>query len=86
MGQVDDKFICQVCTEIIREPQQCSDCQRMFCTGCMADWARTNSDLPCPYCNKPFRAKSLSSEVEAELQSVRFTCEACSEVYTYSEQ
>ena len=50
---VDDTFVCLICTEVIRAPVMCTQCQRLFCADCMQSWSERSggpSQCHCPNC------------------------------------
>jgi hypothetical protein len=35
---MDDHFVCGICTNVVRAPQECQQCQKLLCTGCIKHW------------------------------------------------
>jgi hypothetical protein len=47
---IDEHFVCQVCTFIVQDPQQCGECETLNCAKCVASWLSKSKD--CPNCRK----------------------------------
>ena len=44
----DDSLKCSTCFEVARDPKQCEDCGKLFCSECI----EKNGNKPCPNCRK----------------------------------
>ena len=86
VGEIDDNFICMMCTEIVTQPQACTDCSRLFCHDCMESWKQMNAECPCPNCQKPFRNMALPEFLQRSLYKIDFKCDvvSCKEKFTYT--
>ena len=42
----DDSLKCSICFEVARDPKQCEDCGKLFCSECI----EKNGRKPCPNC------------------------------------
>jgi E3 ubiquitin-protein ligase NRDP1 len=44
----DDDLTCPICAEMVQKPQECSNCQTLYCTACIEVWAKKSKK--CPTC------------------------------------
>lgn len=51
-SEVDDHFLCAVCTKVVQAPEECVKCQRLLCGSC----AKSSSE--CPYCKQDLETKT----------------------------
>ena len=69
VGEVPDRFICQICTKILRDPHLAVCCGQHFCESCLNKWFTRQGKKSCPHCRAEGEAfnhvihKGLRSEV-----------------------
>lgn len=70
-------FICVICTMIVRDAQECSSCQSIFCAPCIQPWIKKNKTCPkrCHSGEKPVEYESLHKYVKQDLLALKFKCE-----------
>jgi len=84
-GQFDEHFRCQVCTDVVFDPKQCSagKCQKLVCDTCITDWLGKKDT--CPNCSEKFEAVRNLSRFELNiLNAYKFKCVKCKDTYTYA--
>ena len=37
-----DMFDCPICTNVVRQPKECTGCGDLFCSRCIDDWTKKN--------------------------------------------
>ncbi len=37
-NKVEDDFNCCICMNVVREPRECSNCEKLFCNQCIEQW------------------------------------------------
>ena len=37
-SELDAHFLCTICLEVVEEPQECSQCTKLFCLTCINQW------------------------------------------------
>ena len=51
IGKVPDRFICQICTKVLRHPHLAVCCGQHFCESCLNKWFTRQGNLEsCPHC------------------------------------
>ena len=45
-GNTPEDFDCQICTELVYDPQECGTCDKIFCKICIEAWAAGNKTCP----------------------------------------
>ena len=35
---LDQIFICKVCTQVVENPRECQQCSNLFCSDCISAW------------------------------------------------
>jgi hypothetical protein len=69
VDKISDRFICQICTKVLREPHLAVCCGQHFCESCLNKWFTGQGKQSCPHCRaegKRFNHvihKGLRSEV-----------------------
>ena len=48
--EVANRFICQICTRVFREPQLAVCCGQHFCESCLNKWFKRQAKESCPHC------------------------------------
>ena len=49
-GKTPEVFECQICLQLVYDPQECAFCNKIFCRLCIEKWAISNKS--CPLCRK----------------------------------
>lgn len=65
-GEVDDHFICQVCSKVVLNPSECSHCEHLFCGVC--------PQSTCPHCQEPFTPKPMALFAEKAYSRLQLHC------------
>ena len=82
--EIDNYFICVICTNVVDDPKECDQCERWYCAKCIDKWTVQHSK--CPNCNVNFRAAKKASRFAYEkLKNLTFACEQCDKHLKYSE-
>ena len=50
VGEIADRYNCQICTKVIREPHLTVCCGQHFCESCLNRWWTTEGKKSCPHC------------------------------------
>ena len=50
VGKVPDRFICQICTKVLRDPHLAVCCGQHFCESCLNKWFTRQGKESCPHC------------------------------------
>ena len=67
--EVPDRFICQICAKVLREPHLAVCCGQHFCESCLNRWFKQHCKESCPHCRTEGKAftyvinKGLRSEI-----------------------
>jgi late competence protein required for DNA uptake (superfamily II DNA/RNA helicase) len=42
-------FKCNICLQLVHNPEECGNCDQLFCKDCIASW-RARGNSACPLC------------------------------------
>ena len=68
VGSIHERFICSICTKVMRDPQLVVCCGQKFCLSCLKE-LRANKGNSCPHCQSPYGAKSFHYVVEKGIKN-----------------
>ncbi|XP_064398166.1 E3 ubiquitin-protein ligase RNF166-like [Halichondria panicea] len=82
MAEVDAKFQCPVCQEVLKKPVTINGCAHKFCYKCLLRMSKSAEEgsVQCPVCRQSFRLEcdlTADRALEREIATVVTTCEAC---------
>ena len=84
-GEIDDAYICPVCSGLLRKPVECHNCRRIFCKRCIDRWLKEKPGI-CPIC-KHYKEDKCSPVFYGMLCRVKITCKnrqnGCNDVLSY---
>lgn len=78
LNYIPNELICSICTDVVDDPRECSDCETSFCKKCIEDWM-SRSQL-CPNrCNITLRQshRIIRSMLESQELKCRRYKEGC---------
>ena len=67
-----EDLICAICLDIVWEPQNCEECEALFCEYCISKWLDSNSN--CPTCNSYYISQRLPRIVKNILSRLKIYC------------
>eukprot|EP00352_Strombidinopsis_acuminata_P002373 CAMPEP_0176384156 /NCGR_PEP_ID=MMETSP0126-20121128/34092_1 /TAXON_ID=141414 ORGANISM="Strombidinopsis acuminatum, Strain SPMC142" /NCGR_SAMPLE_ID=MMETSP0126 /ASSEMBLY_ACC=CAM_ASM_000229 /LENGTH=135 /DNA_ID=CAMNT_0017749683 /DNA_START=16 /DNA_END=423 /DNA_ORIENTATION=+ len=83
-GEIDNYFICVICTNVVDEPKECDSCERWYCSKCIDKWTQKNNS--CPNCKVDWKeAKRVSRFAYKKLEGLIFACDSCEKHFKYAE-
>ena len=50
IGEVVDRFVCQICAKVLDEPHLAVCCGQHFCESCLNEWFKKHHKESCPHC------------------------------------
>ena len=68
-GQVDDHFLCAICSKVVRTPIECTLCEHLLCSSCSPD---LNT---CPNCGGSFISKEVALFAYKMYSRLKLRCE-----------
>ena len=77
VGEVADRFICQICTKVLREPHLAVCCGQHFCESCLNKWfSRQQGRQSCPHCRAEGDAFShvIHKGLRSEINQLKIRC------------
>ena len=77
VGEVADRYICQICTKVLREPQLAVCCGQHFCESCLNKWfSRQQGRQSCPHCRAEGDAFShvINKGLRSEINQLKIRC------------
>ena len=80
--KIVESYVCPICTLVIEDIKQCSECEGILCNRCLQAWKVKSS--ACPLCKCEFEADRIPKRVLALFNDCEFRCPYnCSEVFKY---
>lgn len=58
-GECPDDFQCNICTQLVYDPEECPKCDHMFCKKCIQDWFAKGKN-ECPLCKEVITPQPLN--------------------------
>ena len=80
-GKIEDEFTCPICFNIVKDPEECNACDKIFCQGCILNWRQSSST--CPACNEHYEGRPFNRVLKNQLNTYSFKCVECGEVFKY---
>ncbi len=74
VDDVPDKFICSICTNVLREPRLTECCGQHFCQGCLTSWLRKHRTKSCLHCRRRNFNHILDKPVQREINQLKVCC------------
>ena len=77
VGEVADRYICQICTKVLREPHLAVCCGQHFCESCLNKWFnRQQGRQSCPHCRAEGEAFShvIHKGLRSEINQLKIRC------------
>ena len=77
VGEVADRYICQICTKVLREPHLAVCCGQHFCESCLNKWfIRQQGGQSCPHCRAEGDAFShvINKGLRSEINQLNISC------------
>lgn len=79
-----DIIICTICTGVVINPLQCSECDNCFCSTCIQKW--NEKSVTCPFKCDFFSVKEPSRIIKNIFAKIIFTCpKGCSTHASYND-
>jgi len=74
--KVADRFICQICTEVLREPHLAVCCGQHFCEPCLHRWFQQHRKESCPRCRAEGKEFShvINKGLRSEINQLEVKC------------
>mmetsp|Transcript_56525 Transcript_56525/g.104652 ORF Transcript_56525/g.104652 Transcript_56525/m.104652 type:complete len:216 (-) Transcript_56525:280-927(-) len=74
--EVSDILRCLICTDVLLDPLECTECQTAYCRSCIGAWLMVKHS--CPHCKATIHHEGalqpLHRSLRTELAKVRVTC------------
>lgn len=76
VGQVADRYNCQICTKIIREPHLAVCCGQHFCESCLNKWFARQGKESCPHCRAEGEGfhRVINKGLRSEINQLKIKC------------
>ena len=74
VGSIHGRFICTICTKVMKDPYLMVCCGQKYCNSCLQSWLNTKDIATCPHCRaqnrgeRPFQyviERGMKSEIES---------------------
>ena len=74
--EVSDRFICQICAKVLREPHLAVCCGQHFCESCLNRWFKQHRKQSCPHCRAEGKAFShvINKGLRSEINQLKVKC------------
>ena len=74
--EVPDRFICQICAKVLREPHLAVCCGQHFCESCLNRWFNQHRKQSCPHCRAEGKEFShvINKGLRSEINQLKVKC------------
>ena len=78
-----DQYECRVCLYVVIKPEQCSECDKLYCGECIKKCLEMSKK--CPSCREPNAAAKLNRIIANTLNGFEFSCniDGCNLIFNY---
>lgn len=78
------QFQCAVCSRVVQNPEECQNCEKVFCANCINKWLEGNQT--CALCREVYLKKAqVNRFTMSVLKTLRFQCQQCPSSFSYTE-
>ena len=76
VGEITDRFNCQICTKVIREPHLTVCCGQHFCESCLNKWFTRQGKESCPHCRAEGEGfhHVINKNIRSEINQLKIKC------------
>ena len=76
VGEVPDRFNCQICAKVIREPHLAVCCGQHFCESCLNKWFTRQGKESCPHCRAEGEGfhHVINKGLRSEINQLKIKC------------
>ena len=76
IGEVADRYNCQICTKVIREPHLAVCCGQHFCESCLNKWFTRQGKESCPHCRAEGEGFNhvINKGLRSEINQLKVKC------------
>ncbi len=73
---VPDRYVCTVCTKVLRDPHLTSCCGQHFCETCLNYWFEKHRQQSCPHCRTKGSGFNhfLDKKLKREISELKIWC------------
>lgn len=68
------KFICSICTQLVKDPHLTACCGHEFCEGCLTQWENKSMTYSCPHCRQSEFVHILDKQTRREIEELKVYC------------
>ena len=68
------KFICSICTQLVKDPHLTACCGHEFCEVCLNEWKKKSVKYSCPHCREPQFVHILDKQTRREIEELKVYC------------
>ncbi len=72
--EVPDKFVCTICTKVLRDPHLTGCCGQHYCESCLTHWFKKHKAKSCPHCREEKFARLLNKALKREINQLKVYC------------
>ena len=73
-GQVPERFMCNICTKVLREPHLTVCCGQHFCESCLNHWFQKQGKKSCPHCRENSLTHVPNKALKREINGLKIHC------------
>ena len=76
VSKVPDRFVCQICTKVLRDPHLAVCCGQHFCESCLNKWFAQQGKESCPHCRAEREAFNhvIHRGLRSEINQLKIRC------------
>ena len=68
------KFVCCICTQLVKDPHLTECCGHDFCENCLKEWEKKSKMYSCPHCRQLDFVHILDKQTRREVNEMKVHC------------
>ena len=74
LGAIPEKYMCSVCSKVLRDPHLTACCGQHFCETCLQQWCMRQGREVCPICQEDNFVHFLNKATKREIERLKIRC------------
>lgn len=81
LNNIENNVVCKLCSFVLIDPKQCSNCKNLYCSICIEVWLKNNKNCPFNCCF--YEIQNASNKINNILEDLKIKCDYCYIIFDY---